>query len=72
MTSTQFHVPSVEALADEYARTRKRHSRPVSMAAAIRAIRTLSPRELCSDKELANIIAACAIRYGHTVDFDLD
>ncbi len=62
---------SIEALAEDYARSRSSRRRPVSIAAAIRAIRTVAPDTSLNDKELANIIAECAARYGHAVDFDL-
>lgn len=61
---------SIETLAEDYARSRSKRSRPVSMTAAIRALRTISPDLAHTDRELADIVAAAAVRYGHVVDFD--
>lgn len=62
---------SIEELADQYARSRKDRFRPVSMAAALRAIRILVPDCPWTDRELADLVAAKAIQYGHAVEFDV-
>ncbi len=64
----RFH--SVEVLAEDYARSRRKRTRPVSVSAAVRAIRTISPNLTQTDRELSNIVAAAAVRHGHVVDFD--
>lgn len=71
MTGTSQPARSIETLADEYARSRRRQTRSVSMAAAVRAIKALAPETEYTDDELANVIAASAVRYGHAVDFDI-
>ncbi len=71
MAVVNLQARSIETLAEDYARSRGSRRRPVSIVAAIRAIRTVAPDTPFSDKELANIIAACAVRYGHAVEFDL-
>lgn len=60
---------SIEMLADDYAKSRQQRTRPISIVAAIRAIRTYAPNEL-SDRELTDIIAESAMRHGHVIDFD--
>lgn len=60
---------SIEMLADDYTRSRQQRTQPISIVAAIRAIRTYAPTEL-SDRELADIIAESAVRHGHVIDFD--
>lgn len=61
---------SIEILAEDYARSHSKRSRPVSMTAALRALRTISPELAHTDRELVNIVAAAAVRHGHVVDFD--
>lgn len=70
MTIIDINSRSIHQLADHYARSRKHRERPVSIAAAIRAIRILSPDMRYTDKELASIVAAAALDHGHSVDFD--
>lgn len=70
MATFDFNSRSVEDLAEEYARTRRARIRPISVAAAIRAIRTVAPNDARSDRELADLVARQAIFYGHSVDFD--
>ena len=70
MSIIELNSRSVETLAEAYARSRAERARPVSTAAAIRAIRTVSPNLTQSDRELSNIVAAAALRHGHVVDFD--
>lgn len=70
MTIVDLRYHSVEVLAEDYARSRRKRTRPVSTTAAIRAIRTISPNLTQTDKELTNIVAAAAVRHGHVVDFD--
>lgn len=64
-------VFSIEEIADQYARSRKSRLRPVSMAAALRAFRTIRPDCPWSDKELVELFAAKAVQYGHAVEFDV-
>ncbi len=71
MAVVNLQARSIETLAEDYARSRGSRRRPVSIAAAIRTIRTVAPDTPLSDKELANIIASCAVRHGHAVEFDL-
>lgn len=61
---------SVELLAENYAKSRRKRTRPVSTMAGIRAIRAFSPNLVQTDKELSTIVAAAALRHGHVIDFD--
>lgn len=72
MTIISINSHTVEALAERYAKSLRQRTRPVSMSAAIRAIRTVAPDLVLSDRELADIIAACAVQHGHAIDFDAD
>ena len=60
---------SLEFLAREYARSRKKPGY-VSVGRAARAITTLSPDNVSSRRELDNIIARCALAEGCAVVFD--
>lgn len=62
---------SIDVLAEDYARSRREGTGPVSMTAAVRAIRMVAPDMTHSDSDVANIVAAWVLRYGHPVDFDL-
>lgn len=70
MTAISLNSQTIESLASQYARSLRQRTRPVSMSAAIRAIRTVAPDLSLTDRELADIIAACAVQYGHAIDFD--
>lgn len=70
MTIISLNSRTVEVLADRYAKSLRQRTRPVSMSAAIRAIRTVAPDLALSDRELTDIIAACAVQYGHAIEFD--
>jgi len=70
MDIIDLRLRSAEKLAEDYARSRNMLTRPVSTAAAIRALRTISPALAQTDRELRDIVAAAAVRHGHVVDFD--
>lgn len=70
MTILPLNSRTIEVLAERYAQSLRQRTRPVSMSAAIRAIRTVAPDLTLSDRELADIVAACAVQYGHVIDFD--
>lgn len=70
MTEDQSTNLIIEALADDYARSQEDRSRPISVAAGIRAVRLAQQGSMRSDNELGSIIAERAMRYGHSVDFD--
>ncbi|PDQ21695.1 hypothetical protein CN311_07675 [Mesorhizobium sanjuanii] len=68
MTSA-FQNVTVERAAEAYVRSRGR-ARFLSMAQAIRAIRTLMPACKATDRELEGLLAAASIVHGVPVAFD--
>ncbi len=71
MAISESRSRSIEALAEDYARSRREGAGPVSITAAVRAIRMVAPDMTHTDSDVANIVAAWVVRYGHSVDFDL-
>lgn len=69
---TTFHFPNrnIEALADEFVRSRSDRASTISLQDGIRALRTLLPDAPLSDQEVAAIIAGRAVEHGLAVDFD--
>lgn len=70
MTIIHSSVRTIEVLADEYAVSRKDRTKPISMAAAIRAVRIIQPASSLSESEIAEIIAAKMVEHGHSIEFD--
>lgn len=70
MSVSHFAPRTLDAVAAEYARSRRNRLTPVSMKAAIRAVRTMCPHDAHTDHELASIIAGKMVHYGQVVDFD--
>ncbi|MER8864647.1 hypothetical protein NKI19_13170 [Mesorhizobium sp. M0751] len=68
MTST-FHTVTVEKAAEAYVRSRGK-AQFLSIAQAIRAIRTLMPACKATDHELEELLAAASIIHGVPVAFD--
>lgn len=62
---------TVEDAASFYVSSRKDRMRPVSISAALRAIRDLCPHAPQTDCEIVTLLASKASVMGLTVDFDL-
>lgn len=56
MTLLPLNSPTIEVLAESYAQSLRQRPQPVSMSAAIRAIRTVAPDLTLSDRELADMM----------------
>ncbi|MER9169221.1 hypothetical protein NKI12_17915 [Mesorhizobium australicum] len=69
MTSS-FHTVTVERAAEAYVLSRGK-ARFLSIAQAIRAIRTLMPACQVTDRDLEELVAAASIIHGVPVAFDL-
>lgn len=68
----KYHRERLHDLVEHYMDCRRLNPSPVSLAAASKAITTVMPDCPLAGRELANLIAASAIRHGHIVSFDLD
>lgn len=68
------HRPSrsVDQLVTHYVERRSGQARPISLAQAVTAIRTVMPDCPVSDRRLADELARAAVASGHGVAFDLD
>ncbi|RRI01125.1 hypothetical protein EH240_15625 [Mesorhizobium tamadayense] len=69
MTNT-FHTVTVESATEAYVLSRGK-ARFLSIAQAIRAIRTLMPACMLTDHELEEMLAEACIAHGVPVAFDL-
>lgn len=67
--TNSFHTVTVEKAAEAYVLSRGR-VRLLSMAQAIRAIRTLMPACKATDRELEELLAAASFVHGVPVAFD--
>jgi hypothetical protein len=67
----QFGERAVVSVVDQYVESRRNAEWPISTSYALLAIRTVLPRCDLSDRELANLVAASAIKRGRNVAFDL-
>ena len=63
---------TVEGLILHYVEKRHRQTWPLSMAQAVKAIRTVMPDCPVPDRVLAEHVAKRAIAEGHAINFDLD
>ena len=70
MTIIHLHDRSIERIAEQYAASLRPRAHPISISAAIRAVRMVAPNVPHNDNELASIIASYAVRHGHAIDFD--
>lgn len=71
MATIDFQERSVEKVIEQYVESRRDSPWPISTTYALRAIRTVLPRCGLSDRQLADMVAAFAIRKGRDVSFDL-
>jgi len=71
MSRIQFQERSVANVVDQYVESRRNPEWPISTGYALRAIRTVLPGCELSDRQLAELVAATAIRKGRNVAFDL-
>jgi hypothetical protein len=70
MAIVEYKDPTLSDSVDRYVCSQKRTSRPISLREGVQALRTLSIKCYVTDRELAEMIAATAIRYGQDVTFD--
>jgi hypothetical protein len=70
MTDISLHGLGTSRIVDHYIEARRGSAVPISTGRAIRAIRTVLPRCEMTDRQLADMIAASAIRSGRNVAFD--
>jgi hypothetical protein len=71
MATIDFQERSVAKVIEQYVESRRNNPSPISTGYALRAIRTVLPRCGLSDRQLADMIAASAIRKRQNVSFDL-
>jgi hypothetical protein len=64
-------LSDLNSVVEMYVQSRVRAGRPVSTTEAVLAIRTVLPDCELDDQELANLIAASAVKAGQPVAFDL-
>lgn len=69
MATIDFQERSIEKVIEQYVHSCKEH-RPISTTYTLRAIRSVLPRCGLSDRQLADMVAAFAIRQGRNVAFD--
>lgn len=70
MSYIHFQERSVAFVVDQYVESRRDPEWPISTGYALRAIRTVLPNCDLSDRQLAEMVAASAIRRGRNVAFD--
>lgn len=70
MSKTHFQERTVGHVVDQYVESRRNPEWPISTGYALRAIRTVLPDCGLSDRQLAELVAASAIRRGRNVAFD--
>lgn len=71
MADVIFRVRTVDSVIEQYVDSRKESSWPISTSSALLAIRSVLPRCALSDRQLADRIAASAIRRGRNIYFDM-
>ncbi|MGO4838000.1 hypothetical protein AB4144_37720 [Rhizobiaceae sp. 2RAB30] len=71
MPTIDFKERAVTNVVEQYVESRKNPALPISTSYALLAIRTVLPRCELSDRELADMVAASAIRKRRIVAFDL-
>lgn len=71
MSHIHFQERSVAYVVDQYVESRRDPEWPISTGYALRAIRTVLPNCDLSDRQLAEMVAASAIRRGRNVAFDI-
>ena len=70
MIDIPLHRLGTGHIIDHYVETRGASAVPISTSRATRAIRTVLPQCEMTDRQLADMIAASAIRSGRNVAFD--
>lgn len=70
MAGIEFLSRATDQVVDHYVDITSRSRRMISTTQAIRAIRAALPNCRLSDRELADLVAAAAIRKGSDVAFD--
>lgn len=65
-----FQERSISHVVDQYVESRRNPEWPISTGSALVAIRTVLPNCGLSDQQLAEMVAASAIRRGRNVAFD--
>jgi hypothetical protein len=70
MSHIHFQERSIAYVVDQYVESRRDPEWPISTGYALRAIRTVLPNCALSDRQLAEMVAASAIRRGRNVAFD--
>lgn len=70
MTKKHFQERTIAYVVDQYVESRRDPEWPISTGYALRAIRTVLPHCDLSDRQLAEMVAASAIRRGRNVAFD--
>lgn len=61
----------LDELIEHYMARRTSKASPISVYAATKAILTVMPDCALENRKLADLIAACAVRHGHVVSFDM-
>ncbi len=70
MTNFNFPIRNVDALVDEFMRSRRERLSVINLDDSVRAVRIEIPDAPYTDQELASIIASKASAYGFAIDFD--
>ena len=60
----------ISDIVGQYVLSRRTAGRPLSIASALTAIRTVDGKAAVTDRELSDMIAAAAVARGMSVDFD--
>ena len=60
----------ISDIVGQYVLSRRAAGRPLSIASALTAIRTVDGKAAVTDRELSDMIAAAAVARGMSVDFD--
>lgn len=70
MASMGYQERTVDQVIEQYVDSRTKSTWPISTSYALLAVRTVLPRCELSDRELADLIVASAIRKGQNISFD--
>jgi hypothetical protein len=71
MATIKYEERMLDKVVDQYLASRRNRDRPLSMAHAVRAVRSVLPRPDVTDEELGQLIATVAVAQGHNIAFDI-
>ena len=70
MGTVEFLSKATGKAVDHYVESRRALAGPISTSEAVKAIRAVLPSCEMTDRQLADLVAASAIRRGHDIAFD--